>query len=228
MYQTCIFMKKIIPFIVFILLVFAACEKEEFTEGHYGLSEDFTSYCYFEPGSYWVYKMPAEGLLDTIVVDSLIQYTGVNGLDEDSEKRFKYDAIEEFIQTPNLLNFRKWELAASLQSEEGKANVTNELLRLYFTSRYNIILYLGAEEGEIIDFGKNEGYYQHVGIMDQYVVNGNYFADVYHSRVYDSLHPEGIRIYDFFIARNHGIIQYKWRSTSDSVQWNLIDWELDQ
>ncbi|MDZ7740629.1 MAG: hypothetical protein U5Q03_02465 [Bacteroidota bacterium] len=221
-------MKKYRLLIALFVLLTASCQQDALVEEYYELSAEFLSYCYFEPGSYWVYQKNNENVFDTIVVDSIISYTGVNGLTEESDNRFIYDAIEELVQIPNKQNIRKWEIAASLKTNVSGNEVSNELLRIYFNDRYNIALYPNTPQGEKIDFGSKEGYYETMAHFSQFSIPGNTFYEVYHTRVYDSLHPGGIRITDFYIARNHGIITYTYQTPVDTVTWKLVDWDLTQ
>ncbi len=221
-------MKKHHSIIAAFLLLSVSCQQEALVDMYYELSAEFLNYCYFEPGSYWVYQKNNTNVFDSIVIDSTISYTGVNGLTEESENSFKYDAIEELVQIPNKQNIRKWEIAASLKTNIGGNEISNELLRLYFNDRYNIILYPNVPEGVKVDFGSKEGYYENIAHFSQFSIPGNTFSDVYHTRVYDSLHPGGIRISDYYIARNHGIITYTYQSPTDTVSWKLVDWELAQ
>jgi hypothetical protein len=210
------------------ILFLSGCFKTDPIEEYFKISSEFSKYTLFQKGSYWVYQKNDFPIYDTIMIDSLVTYVGINGLDNQTGEPFMYDAVEEFVNKPNIQNIHKWEIAASQKNADESPNGNNNMLRLYFENRYNTIISLRYPIGELVNFGEKEGYYKTIAFLDSYEVNGNFYNSVYHTAVYDSLYPNQIRNYNFYIAKYHGIIQYNIITPLDTTVWSVVSWNLSQ
>jgi len=210
---------------IFILLFVVSCSDDDDSSNiqYYEVSSEFKSYALFDDGSTWTYKKQGTGETAVTSIDSTLSYMGVNGLDDDLSD-YKYDAYEQFIHQPNPLNFRKWEVSATNQTEINSKMTS--LLRLFFTDRYYIVLQPNYYFGDTIHLGKNEGDYVNVEFLPQFTVGEHNFSSVYHSKTYDSLNEP--RTLDFYVAKNYGIIRQEIRTQNDSIIWNLTSWEINQ
>lgn len=207
--------------IVMTMFAFSCKPETEKIEEYFTISDEFKSYTYFKKGSYWVYQNINSKQKDSISIDSAVTYLGVNGLDLDDNEPFKYDAIEEFFKGSEEMNYWKWEIAAS--NTATGSSYLNELLRLYFKNgMYHIILYPRVSSGEEVIFGGKDGTYETVGKLGSYTVNGVTYEEVYHTRVLDTYTQEESYVYDFYIAKNFGIIRQVISNKGNTDTWDLI------
>lgn len=218
---------KILAAVVLISLLFGCMTEGDLAKlDHYPISSEFKTYTLFNQGSRWTYEKENTKIQATILVDSVFKYKGVNGLDPDNDVEYKYEAYESFINRPNNMNIKKMEIAATNQSKN-YSDMTS-LLRLFYNDQYHTIFEPNHQFGEIIAIGDTSGKYVNVEFLAQYTVLSETFSSVYHTRVYDSLYPAQTQIYDFYIAKNFGIIRQEMRSKTDTIIWNLKSWDLYQ
>ncbi len=213
--------------LMFGLIFIQSCtDDEDEPLGYYTISDEFKSYTLFKANSYWVYENEKNSTVDTIVIDSILSYIGVNGLDPDNNVKYKYKAFESFIKNPNIMDYNKWEISATNNSR--KQNNMTALFRLYFSDSYYIVFQPFFNFGEIIHIGGISGDYQNVELIQAFNVGGTIFNNVYHTRTYDSIIPDQPRMLDFYVAKNYGIVRQEIKTQTDTVIWNLISWSLNQ
>lgn len=213
--------------LILILFLFSCVSEGELANlDHYTITNEFKSYTLFSQGSIWTYEQEESKIEASILLDSIVNYKGVNGLDPDNDIEYRYEAFESYVNQPNAMNYKKMEIAATNQSK--KSSDMTSLLRLFFTDQYHTVFEPNHPFGEIIDIGEISGKYENVDFLVQYQVLENTFNNVYHTRVYDSLNLSQTEIYDFYIAKNYGIIRQEMRSPNDTIIWNLKSWDINQ
>jgi len=162
------------------------------------ISEEFADYCWFEIGSYWVFQNDSTLLTDTVKIDNLLESSRLHN----QGKSFNYQAIELFLAN-NSFNISKYELTAG--SPETTSSNMNSLLRLYKDDgSYHLVFLPQYAVGEVVNMGVDIGNYTNIEILESYVLNSKTYHNVYHTRV---VIPSKDSEYNYWIAKNHGIIK---------------------
>ncbi len=220
-------MKAIKYILIFLASLIISCSSsDDGTLDYYTISEEFKSYAFFKSGSKWIYEEEKTGNQATIKIDSILNYIGVNGLDPDNDVEFRYDAWEMFIHEPNDLNYAKLEIAATNQPKI--ASDMTSLLRLFTTAGYHTIFQPCFPFGDTIALGDVAGDLINVEFLTSYKVKDISFSSVFHSCILVGSGTGMESKYDFYIARNFGIIRQEKQTASDTTIWNLTSWDLIQ
>jgi len=164
---------------------------------YYTISEEFTDYCWFEAGSYWVFQDDSTLLTDTIKVNNVTETKRFHN----EHGTFNYQAVEMYTSSV-IFDFTKYELTAG--NSEPKLTGMNSLLRLYKNDgSYHLVFLPQYPVGEEIDMGNETGYYTNIEILNTFFLNGTTYQDVYHTRVKI---PAKNSEYNYWIAKYHSII----------------------
>ncbi len=185
---------------ILILSIIYGCFPAEKGIPNYTISDEFSSYCWFDTTSIWVYQNDSTLSLDSIIIDDVTNKQRQNIINSN----YFYQAVEMFPAT-NFLSILKYELTAGdFSPAEGEMN---SLLRIYFEDgTYQIVFSPEYPIGEEVILGDLIGNYTNVEIIPSFNLHDNTYNNVYHTRVVISA---GSNIeFDYWIAPNYGIIKY--------------------
>ncbi|PLX02260.1 MAG: hypothetical protein C0595_11410 [Marinilabiliales bacterium] len=205
-----------IPIIIVITLFANSCTKKVTPVPTYNFTDEFKSYCLFQPGSSWdYYKSDLEDTV-TVNVDELIDYVWYNNVDE----IYYYEAYN-MVFSSNSLGYKVLEITAG--STKDAINPMNSLMRIFFDNGdYRLVFDAKYPLGEEQIVGQQEGVYENVEILPSMKLHGNSYSDVYHTRVTD-FYNQGFGDFDFYIAKNHGLIKMRNIVNNDTIVTELIN-----
>lgn len=165
---------------------------------YYTISTEFSEYCWYKQGSYWIYQNDSTLLSDTISISEVLESKRFNPENID----YNYQAVEMFTNE-NIFLVSKIELTAGDTVQlPGKMN---SLMRIYYTDgHYQLIFSPEYPIGEEVILGEQLGVYTNVEVIANLAVNGNTYNDVWHTRiVINATNSE----YNFYIARGKGLVK---------------------
>lgn len=186
----------------------------------------FRKYTAFDSLSYWVYlKTTTDNPLanrDTVRVLRTYKDKRFH-VDNISPEGFYYQAIESVLSS-RFTGLTKYELTV------GKVygiNSASDNFRLYFNNgRYYRALITNTAFGKEILLGINEGNYTTVAKIPSLSIQGKQYTDVFHTKVVDYLNAQDTAFFDFWIAKNYGLVRYQLRKPYSTPQvfdnWELI------
>ncbi len=186
--------------IIAIMLIISGCFNSNTSNStpYYILSEEFSDYCWFEKGSYWVFQNDITLVTDTIKISDIVEtkrFHNENG-------GFNYQAVEMYTST-NGFDITKYELTAN--NHEPELTSMNSLFRLYKNDgSYYLVFLPQYPMGESINMGDEIGTYTNVEILNSFELNNISYQNVYHTRVVvSSTNTE----YNYWIAKYHSLIK---------------------
>lgn len=178
----------------------------------YNLFQEGVEYCFFNVGTWWVYRDSASGVYDTVtVLDAYRKYdtTRVNG---------NVDAIFEQFRVNTESSFDK-----NLYDYKCHMSIGNQVRRVRTTQSSYI--------GEIIHYvnpssiGNKLGYIEDIAEVktkyDSIILSSNTYKDIIkftHTKDY----TEGKAISTYYLAKNIGIV----RKEAQGKIWNLLDFNI--
>jgi len=179
------------------------------------MTDEFKSYCLFQPGSSWDYYSSALNDTVTLNLSELTEDVWYNNFGE----KYNYEAFDMFFNT-NDLGFYVIEITAG--STLNAVNPMNSLMRIFFDSGdYRLVFDARYPLGEEQIVGQQEGVYENVEILSSMDLHGNAYSDVYHTRVTD-YYNQGFGDFDFYIAKNYGLIKMRNIVNNDTIVTELI------
>lgn len=217
-------LKRFLAAFSFLIVIYAgsACMREIIDPYQVKqISEAFRVYSAFDSLSYWVYVKQGANInnIDTVRVVRVIKDRRFH-IDDTYPKGYFYDAIEMQL-TSQLTGMIKYELSVGAP-HNGSTN--NENLRLYFINgRYYRILIPKYPNDELQLLGPEEGNYKNIGMIGSMTINNKIYTDIYHTRVVDYKDAPDTTIWNFYLAKNYGLIKYT--RVQSTKQVNDI-WEL--
>jgi len=205
-----------IPIVILTLLLTNSCNKRVTPIPTYNITNEFKSYCLFQPGSNWDYY--SSELNDTVKINlsELTEDEWYNNVGE----IYNYEAIDMYFSN-NDLGFYMIEITAG--STLDAVNPMNSLMRIFFDNGdYRLVFDAKYPLGEEQIVGQQEGVYENVEILPSMELHGNTYSDVYHTRVTD-FYNQGFGDFDFYIAKNHGLIKMRNIVNNDTIVTELIN-----
>jgi len=193
----------IISFLVFIA---TSCIEEEKYHHRY-VSEETKEWSLFQPGSYWIYQNDSTGATDSVFIK------------EGPTSHFDggpTDAMD-YLEVINTSFSSSFISQIELEAHYYGANT----ISLNNTNASVLILRFPISN-EIIS--QNFYTFEHIEHFDSLNVNGTWIKDTYHTRY--TRFKEGIStidyIYDFYIAKNIGIVICEKQSETENFRWSLV------
>ena len=166
---------------------------------YYHLSDEFTDYCWFDEGSYWVFQDDSTLVTDTVRVTGVLESKRFHN----QQTAYNYEAVEISINS-NSFDIAEYELTAG--NFEVTPGEMNSLLRLYKSDGSYHLLFLPqfAFEEEVI-MGDEIGTYTNIELLTTFEINNRTYNDVYHTRVVISVNNSVE--YNYWVAKNHSLIK---------------------
>lgn len=201
-----------------------ACKEEIPVLPTISISDDYAAYTAFDSASYWIYerKLP-EPAIDTL---RIIHAWPERRYNTDATTNGYYYNAHDLHMSSKILGITMGEIAVSTQDD---SIIMNGHYRIYFeNSRYFSIFIPRYPFGEVQYLGINEGNYTNVALINNLLVNGKSYQDVYHTHIVDYMNAPDTAFLDFYLAKNHGLVKYQ-RSTlnNQSIElWELLSDEL--
>jgi hypothetical protein len=189
------------------------------------ISAEFKDYIAFDSSSYWIYKKEnvISEILDTVKIYQVFRDRRFHS--DATTSGYYYDALEMFYKS-SLTGITKGEIA--IGTPYGNSTM-NDLYRLYFNNgRYFSILIPKYPFGETQLLGVNEGNYTNVALLNNFLINGKVYSEVYHTNVVDYKNAPDTAFMDFYIAKNHGLVKYTILQPGQNINdsWVLKDFRL--
>lgn len=180
--------------------VFSGCFSSGDGVPYYTISDEFAGYCMFEEGSWWYYQNDSTQVTDTVRIDDVNISNRFNPENID----YNYEAVEMFISS-EALDITKYELTAG--DYEAETTEMNSLFRIYFGDEtYQHVFSPQYTIGEDVILGDDIGVYTNVEVLNNMIVNGNSYSDIWHSRRIVSVTKNAE--YNYWIAKNYGLIKF--------------------
>jgi hypothetical protein len=188
------------------LLSITECKKDNRT--HYTIPPESLPYYVFQKNSYWVYQKSNSNETDSTYV-AVDPYYYTEGADPQNEMpwrdyiiiTFKSNFIESFSISPDE--------AVLLETHD------QGFEPMFF---YPQIEYF-------ITTSKNV--FQILGSYDTLRINNHIFHNVYHTR-YTKISSCDSNKYDFFIAKNVGLVSFERRVCGTDILWTVLRWHVNQ
>lgn len=199
-------------------VLLAACSKypheDPFIPGPpYNIPDEFRAWTVFNAGSWWAYKNEKSNIIDTTKC--------IHGAFYNQELCGNCPVIEY------IWFFLKGSVATRYDIEGGKnENASLKIMRdgfsetLAFTYKTLADSAQSDSSGWVFD-------YQFIERMDSFILNGNTFSNVYHTRLSwkESYYgPPKYLGYDYYFARNIGLILLKKNYPLTDTTWSLMNW----
>jgi len=208
--------------IITIILIISSCSDTTGTSDtlpYYTISEEFNDYCWFDSSSYWVFQNDSTLFTDTIKIMDIDDTKRFH----DEQGGFNYQAVELFTKS-NAFNISEYELTAG--NSEPNPGSMNSLLRLYKNdSSYQLVFLPQYPLGEEIIMGEEIGVYTNIEFFESLWLNDKTYHDVYHTNVVISSKNT---VYNYWIAKNHGIIKTNSTIDDQTISISLISDQLYQ
>jgi hypothetical protein len=188
---------------------------------HYKLSEEFKTYCLFQNGSTWEYQSSLLAETESLSIVNIEENIWQNTFGE----TYKYEAIDMNI-SPNNIGISMIEITAG--STKNSTAEMNDLMWIFFNNGdYRLVFSPKYPLGEEQILGEHEGVYENVEILPNMSISEKSYKDVYHTRVTDYF-ENGMGDFDFYIAKNHGLIKMKNIIENDTITLQLVNSQLIQ
>lgn len=214
---------RIIIVLVFVfgLIIEQGCNTKVNTIPFYQISDEFKSYCLFEPGSSWEYE---SSLLSQHVAVS------VNGIQENIwtntyNEEYSYEAVDMFV-ADNDIGISMIELTAG-STLNSTSNMNSQMWMFYDDGDYRLVFAPKFPLGEEQLLGEHEGYYTNIEILPTMQIGENTYSDVWHTQVIDHFEL-GFGNFDFYIAKNYGLVKIQNIIGSDTIITQLVNSSLVQ
>ncbi|MBK9290327.1 MAG: hypothetical protein IPM52_01635 [Bacteroidetes bacterium] len=224
-------MKRILITIFIVLPAIAvlhSCGTEDLRPAQvFEIDPVFREYAAFDSTSYWIYVKTTTdasvGRFDTVRVLRTYKDKRFHS-DATTPQGFYYQAIESVLHS-KFTGMSKFELTVGKIFGQSSAS---DNLRVYFNNgRYYRVLITNTPFGEELLLGINEGNYTTIEKIPSLDIQGKTYSEVYHTKVVDYQNAPDTAYFDFWIARNYGIVRYKlYRPKSEPVvidNWELLD-----
>jgi hypothetical protein len=196
-------MKQIHYLIFLIPVIFFSCKKTE-EPRHYRVTEEFKHWGVFNKGSYWIFRNDS-----TLILDSIFITHGPEALDvpdNSSTSNYTYEYITTNLFSSFLISYI--ETASSTETQ----------------ALYNgpTIMILSTLEDEFISsYSTGTGKYFLVSKDSVVYINSQKFNTVIHTqRIF------GDKKYNYWIARDIGVIKYSGENTNPAFLWSLVRYHI--
>lgn len=205
----------IILFIGLSISVITSCNSET-AKPYYLISDEFADYCFFREGSSWVFQNDSTLTSDSVDISEITESKRYAS----TPTQHHYQAVDMFPNN-NDFNIARYEITAG--SSKVASGEMNSLLRVYFENGdYQLVFSPEYPLGEEIIMGDAIGVYENVEIIINYELLNNTYAEVWHTRVVVSNSIE----YDYWIAKNHGLIKTVTTTENQTTSISLVESSL--
>jgi hypothetical protein len=206
-------MKKFlpVPMIVVIFLCWS-CRKQQ--QSFY-VSDEFKQWTLFKSGTIWIYKNEMTNQSDTAYVNADAISNSGGDLNLRPDEVFN-EHIQLSIQSHFLYTF---DLNASSPGKDYLI-IPNK----YGYGSYALRLNLGIGHPSNT---ASEGFYL-VESFPKLILNNNEFNNVLHTRSYKYYETHDTLIFDYYFAKNIGLIKHSRRFKSTDTTWSLMKWHTNQ
>jgi hypothetical protein len=202
----------VLIFLISIGLFISSCKKEG---KHYYISEEFNSWCFFNRGSYWIYRNDSTLLLDSVYLtkDPVI----VNVPRDDSKNATTCQEIQ-----------------ISLKSGFNNSCVTQvgiDGTEIFGMTMYNNVSAIGLVAQPLQYFvpyyslSGDEVSYQTLSYDSVFVIGQNQFLNVVKTK--NIIHGSSNN-YNFFFAKHIGLIKVVFETPDSIVSWSLLRYHAIQ
>lgn len=188
---------------------------------YYQLSDEFKSYCLFETGSKWEYQSSLLGQTEDINVVNIQENVWQNTFGE----TFNYEAIDMQMDD-NELGISMIEITAG-STKNSTADMNSLMWVFYSDGDYRLVFAPQYPLGEEQLLGEHEGVYENIEILPEMWIDEKSYTDVYHTRVTD-YYENGMGDFDFYLAKNHGLIKMQNIVNGDTIIMQLENSSLIQ
>lgn len=188
---------------------------------YYKLSDEFKSYCLFETDSQWEYQSSLLEQTEDVNVVDIQENVWQNTFGE----TFNYEAID-MIMDDNELGISMIEITAG-STENSTADMNSLMWVFYSDGDYRLVFAPQYPLGEEQILGEHEGVYENVEILPEMWLDEKTYTDVYHTRVTDKFEI-GMGDFDFYLAKNHGLIKMQNILDGDTTILQLVNSSLIQ
>ena len=203
-------------FIYFILVLLMSCKKSEepnpviVQNTNYLLSPECKQWTMFQPGSYWVYLNEKTQSSDCTYYKHGLYYNKEN----------YYNGIHEynwFFVNSNM--FIKFSLAGGNYGNTLTVSIPNS---------QNLIALTQKSLADSVTRDSVPGIYTYTLVekLPFFTLNGNKYTNVVHTK--SSLQNSDNDVYDFYWAKNIGIIYFKKKYDLHDTAWSLTRWYVNQ
>lgn len=187
----------------------------------YKLTDEFKSYCLFQAGSRWTYVSSATADTTDVSIATVEENMWYQNITEE----FNYEAFD-MITNENSVGIAMIELTAG--STLNAVTTMNSLMRYYYSDgTYRLVFDAKYPLGESQILGEAEGVYENVEVLPELWVNGTTYSSVYHTKVTD-YYEQGFGDFDFYIAKNYGLIKSVNYVNNDTITVELLNSSLVQ
>jgi len=192
------------------------CGQRATPKPSYKISDEFKAYCLFQPGSTWDYYTSDSNDTASLQLEGITEDVWYNNAGE----LYFYEAINMYFDTTNL-NTTYWQITAG--STKNSSSTMNSIMRIFNADgSFRLVFDASYPLGEEQLVGENEGAYTNIEIIPTMELRGNTYSEVYHSKVTD-YYNQGFGDFDFYIAKNHGIIKIQNIVNNDTIITELIN-----
>lgn len=214
---------RIIIIIVFAfgLLIQQGCNTKVNTIPFYQLSNEFKSYCLFETGSSWEYQSSLLSQTESVNISEIQENIWTNTYNED----YNYEAVDMFVAN-NDIGISMIELTAG-STLNSTSSMNSQMWMFYDDGDYRLMFAPKFPLGEEQLLGEHEGYYTNIEILPTMQIGENTYTDVWHTQVIDHFEV-GFGDFDFYIAKNHGLVKIQNIIGTDTIVLQLINSSLIQ
>lgn len=214
---------RIIIIIVFAfgLLIQQGCNTKVNTIPFYQLSDEFKSYCLFETGSSWEYQSSLLSQTESVNISEIQENIWTNTYNED----YNYEAVDMFVAN-NDIGISMIELTAG-STLNSTSSMNSQMWMFYNDGDYRLIFAPKFPLGEEQLLGEHEGYYTNIEILPTMQIGENTYTDVWHTQVIDHFEV-GFGDFDFYIAKNYGLVKIQNIIGTDTIVLQLINSSLIQ
>lgn len=204
-------------FIGALFLINSSCNESNQAKPVIMISPEFLSYSYFLEDSWWLIQNDSTMATDTIKITEIkdaIRYAP-------TPVPHNYQAVDMFLNN-NIFQINRYEITAG--SEEVTEGNMNSLLRMYFQDgSYQVVFSPKYPIGEEVILGAEIGVYKNVEILENLDLLNNSYEDVWVVKVIvESNNAE----FNYWIAKNHGLIKYHSIIEGQSLSLSLVDSNL--
>jgi len=201
---------------------FQSCNNTEYVPlPHYTISDEFKTYALFETGSKWEYQ----GTQFEGTTEVLINGIGENKWTNSYGEQYTYEAIDMYA-VDNKAKILMIEITAQ-STLNATTSMVSQMWLFYSDGDYRLVFAPQYPLGEEQLLGEHEGKYVNLEILPSFSLGDNTYSDVYHTRVTDYLET-GFGDFDFYIAKNHGLVKMLNVNGNDTTILELVSFSLIQ
>ncbi|UBM63539.1 hypothetical protein LA303_06120 [Candidatus Sulfidibacterium hydrothermale] len=220
------FKKVVLIAVIAVLFVLGACSTKS-TDPYYKISDEFKQYCLYNENSYWIYMNDTTGTEDTLKVSDVQDYIAFHSPDNVAGP-YSFDVVDMDFDTTENLPMVKGSITAG-NPTTGDDGTMRDMYWLFFKDgNYLLAFAPGYPMGVEQLLGDNPGFYTNIEKLDNYSVKGFTYNDVYHTQVLKTEGTSDTVNYQFYFAKNYGLIKWTRSVNGETSSYSLIGSSLIQ